>query len=59
MDVPQAKEQTGFNVKVNFLDQLLVEGEPPQPRKKLESLLDESKFLSSELSCWCDCKYCR
>lgn len=27
MDVPQAKEQNVFNVKVNFLDQLLVEGE--------------------------------
>ena len=27
IDVPQAKEQNVFNVKVNFLDQLLVEGE--------------------------------
>lgn len=28
IDVPQAKEQNVFNVKVNFLDALLVEGEP-------------------------------
>jgi hypothetical protein len=28
IDVPQAKEQNVFNVKVNFLDLLLVEGEP-------------------------------
>ena len=28
VDVPQAKEQNVFNVKVNFLDLLLVEGEP-------------------------------
>lgn len=28
IDVPQAKEQNIFNVKVNFLDLLLVEGEP-------------------------------
>ena len=28
IDVPQAKEQNVSNVKVNFLDQLLVEGEP-------------------------------
>jgi len=28
VDVPQAKEQNIFNVKVNFLDLLLVEGEP-------------------------------
>ena len=28
IDVPQAKEQNVFNVKVNFLDMLLVEGQP-------------------------------
>ena len=28
IDVPQAKEQNVFNVKVNFLDMLLVEGKP-------------------------------
>jgi len=28
IDVPQAKEQNVFNVKVNFLDLLLVEGQP-------------------------------
>ena len=28
IDIPQAKEQNVFNVKVNFLDLLLVEGKP-------------------------------
>ena len=39
IDVPQAKEQNVFNVKVNFLDQLLVEGEPLD----LEQLKDKAK----------------
>ena len=39
IDVPQAKEQNVFNVKVNFLDQLLVEGEPLD----LDQLKDKAK----------------
>ena len=39
IDVPQAKEQNVFNVKVNFLDQLLVEGEPLD----LDELKDKAK----------------
>lgn len=39
IDVPQAKEQNVFNVKVNFLDALLVEGEPLE----LEDLKDKAK----------------
>ncbi|MDA0303012.1 MAG: biopolymer transporter ExbD [Bacteroidetes bacterium] len=39
IDVPQAKEQNVFNVKVNFLDLLLVEGEPLD----IEDLKDKAK----------------
>jgi biopolymer transport protein ExbD len=39
VDVPQAKEQNVFNVKVNFLDLLLVEGEP----LNLEDLKNKAK----------------
>ena len=39
IDVPQAKEQNVFNVKVNFLDQLLVEGEPLD----LDQMKDKAK----------------
>ena len=39
IDVPQAKEQNVFNVKVNFLDQLLVEGNPLD----IEDLKDAAK----------------
>ncbi len=39
VDVPQAKEQNIFNVKVNFLDLLLVEGEPLD----LEDLKNKAK----------------
>lgn len=38
-DVPQAREQNVFNVKVNFLNQLLVEGEPLD----LEQLKNKAK----------------
>ena len=37
--MPQAKEQNVFNVKVNFLDQRLVEGEPLD----LDQLKDKAK----------------
>jgi hypothetical protein len=39
IDVPQAKEQNVFNVKVNFLDALLVEGEPAD----ISDLKDKAK----------------
>ena len=39
IDVPQAKEQNVFNVKVNFLDELLVEAEPLD----IEDLKDKAK----------------
>ncbi|MDG2209197.1 MAG: biopolymer transporter ExbD [Flavobacteriales bacterium] len=39
IDIPQAKEQNVFNVKVNFLDLLLVEGEPLD----IEDLKDKAK----------------
>jgi biopolymer transport protein ExbD len=39
IDVPQAKEQNVFNVKVNFLDELLVEAEP----LGIENLKDKAK----------------
>ena len=39
IDVPQAKEQNVFNVKVNFLDLLLVEGQPLD----MEQLKDKAK----------------
>ncbi len=39
IDVPQAKEQNVFNVKVNFLDLLLVEGEPLD----IDDLKDKAK----------------
>jgi hypothetical protein len=39
IDVPQAKEQNVFNVKVNFLDELLVEAEPLD----IENLKDKAK----------------
>ena len=34
IDIPQAKEQNVFNVKVNFLDALLVEGLPLERGRK-------------------------
>ena len=41
IDVPQAKEQNVFNVKVNFLDALLVEGLPLE----MDQLKDKAKNL--------------